>query len=59
MVSTPQGSKTVYLEDLYQLDRCLEFYVQFCKHRLGIYGFFKLEQLVRPVRDAVGWLLAS
>ena len=43
----------------YQLGRCLEFYVQFCKHRLGIYGFFKLEQLVRPVRGAVDRLLAS
>ena len=43
----------------YRLDSCLEVYVQFCKHRLGIYGFFKLEQLVRPVRDAVNRLLSS
>jgi len=43
----------------YRLDYCLEFYVQFCNHRLGIYGFFKLEQLVRPVRDAVNRLLSS
>ena len=33
----------------YVYEDCFEVYRGFCKKRLGMYGKFKLQQLVRPV----------
>ena len=36
----------------YVYEDCFEVYRGFCKKRLGIYGKFKLQQLVRPVESS-------
>ena len=43
----------------YVYEDCFEVYRGFCKKRLGIYGKFKLQQLVRPVELAVQRMLGQ
>ena len=43
----------------YVYDDCFEVYRNFCKKRLGIYGKFRLQQLVKPVEMAVKRMLGQ
>ena len=43
----------------YVYEDCFEVYRGFCKKRLGIYGKFKIQQLVRPVELAVQRMLGQ